>query len=116
MTNCNMCGESCVIGWDDDGLIDCEVEGNYHSTPGNGDGALDDMTAYKFSMCEFCLDWLFCQFKIAPTVRDYVYNQPETWKPAAERVANDDWRRMKDKFFAEYNRRNLLRGQKINNE
>ena len=36
---------------------------------------------------------------------------PETFRPAAQRALEDDWRTSKDKFFAEWNKRNLARGQ-----
>lgn len=148
MTTCNMCGEPCelriykeykvdektnqiICEFDgevvDDaaGLIDCKVSGGYHSTAGNGYGALDDSTSYRFSLCEFCLDWLFDQFKIHPATSNYVADlfkihsatsdyvaggiSDEPWKPAAKRVKEDDWRRMKEGFFKEYHRRAALR-------
>ena len=60
---CNWCDESCSIGPEDNehnpntphGMIDACVRGHYNSTPGNGYGALDDITSYRFSLCEFCL-------------------------------------------------------------
>jgi hypothetical protein len=79
---CNLCALSCDLptGPADDpkpdphGLIEKEVLGHYASTPGNGHGALDDTTAYKFSLCEWCLDWLFTQFKIPPLVREWCFD------------------------------------------
>ncbi len=55
---CNMCGELCSLGpqRNKGGLVNQTVDGNYDSTPGNGQGALDDCTSYRFSLCEFCLD------------------------------------------------------------
>jgi len=97
--------------WPDySGLINQIVSGGYNSTPGNGDGALDDTTNYKFSLCEFCLDFLFKNFKILPGVSHYCgSSEPEEFRSAEERVANDDWRQQKDKFRLEYERRNSLR-------
>jgi hypothetical protein len=71
---CNLCGESCLLplpggdahGTSNHGLIRALVTGGYFSHPGRFSGALEDMTAYQFSICEFCLDWLFCQAKIPP--------------------------------------------------
>jgi len=119
MTICNMCGESCDLKnfkddsvMDEGGLIDCKVSGGYSSTAGNGYGALDDSTSYRFSLCEFCVDWLFQQFKTPPQTSDYMLggiNDEEPFRPAAERVKEDDWRKMKEGFFKEYNRRAELR-------
>ena len=93
------------------GLIDAVVSGGYESTPGSGQGALDDCSSYKFSLCEFCLDHLFAQFKIPPTVVEYGSGGGEyPFTPAAERVAKDDWRPMKEAFFAEARRRAEKRG------
>src|SRR5258708_22599734 len=112
---CNWCGESCTLGplYDDvvahGGLIDAVVQGGYDSTPGNGNGALDDMTAYSFSLCEFCLDYLFQQFRIPPTVRCLIDNKEETYRPAPKRVKEDEWRTQKEIFLREEGRRNLTR-------
>jgi hypothetical protein len=137
---CNLCGESCFLGslWEGQfsfgGLLNAQVIGGYESTPGNGAGALDDMSRYGFSMCEFCLDWLFQQFKIPVAVddpmNDYLMQEGETldeamtkrgvvqimerpqpppWKPAAQRVDEDEWRQSKEEFHQENNRRSLLR-------
>lgn len=123
---CNLCGLSCdlpheeVENWPkySHGLLEQSVTGSYDSTPGNGNGALDDVTRYTFSLCEFCLDWLFCQFKILPKVEDYQgpkgYVEIEKFRPAKERVENDDWRRFKDEFFAEFEKRNRARNERLN--
>lgn len=73
---CNSCGFSCWLGEDGNGggncgLLDAAPMGGYESTPGNGHGTLDDMTEYRFSLCEFCLDALFCDFVISPIVTDW---------------------------------------------
>lgn len=115
---CNLCGLSCMLydrgtPFELGGLIRKTVDGGYESTPGNGSGALDDMTGYTFSLCEFCLDWLFAQFVIPVALEDV--DNPEyreTWRPAAERVATDDWRRMKTEFRVEAERRALARSAK----
>lgn len=113
--NCNWCGETCLLidsgrmhivtNTDRHGLIDAVVSGGYQSTPGNGQGALDDCSSYKFSLCEFCLDHLFTQFKIPPQTGNYVGGNEPPFVPAPERVANDDWRGMKEEFFVEAKRR-----------
>lgn len=114
--NCNWCGETCLLmdsghhhvvtNSDRHGLIDAIVSGGYASTPGNGQGALDDCDTYQFSLCEFCLDHLFTQFKVPPQTGSYVGGGDESpFRPAAERVLNDDWRHDKDSFFAEAQRR-----------
>lgn len=118
---CNMCGESCLLSdskeshLDYSGLIKQVVSGGYHSTPGNGSGALDDTTNYNFSLCEFCLDWLFKNFKIPPELSHYVggTDEQETFRSAEERVTNDEWRSQKEKFRSEYERRNSLRKVKL---
>lgn len=111
-----MCGEACALTTHpnnenkhvEGGLLDVKVIGGYFSTPGNGYGALDDITSYGFSLCEFCCDWLFQQFRISPHV-DELHDGVEKFIPAAERVKNDDWRKGKEEFFKEYNRRAELR-------
>ncbi len=85
---------------------------------------------HRFSLCEFCLDWLFGRFVVPVAVddpmNDYVLRPGETtdegmarmgcvrlaprreeppWRPAAERVKDDDWRKGKAEFFAEALRR-----------
>jgi len=112
---CNRCGLGCAIGCGDlrslCGLVNAVADGGYESTPGNGHGALDDTTRYTFSLCEFCLDWLFSTFVIPVDVSDYMCpgEKMEPWAPAAERVERDSWRRMKKEFRAEYQRRVMAR-------
>ncbi len=117
---CNLCGLSCMLGYGHHqelgGLIEKTVVGGYESTPGNGDGALDDTIAYTFSICEFCLDWLFERFTIPVVIGSDNPNDvdfKETWIPAAGRVAADDWRKMKQKFFDERARRKQARHVKL---
>lgn len=115
---CNLCGLSCGLGkpghpaYDQGGLINARVSGGYSSTAGNGKGALDDCTSYTFSMCEFCLDWLFEQFQVPVSqhsMMDAIDEPPEVWRPARERVAQDDWRRFKTEFCDEAERRAVAR-------
>lgn len=112
---CNMCGYSCMLGCADHpthglgGLINQRVSGGYESTPGNGSGALDDCTAYTFSLCEFCLDWLFSRFMIPTTIVNNLDSEHETFRSAAERVASDEWRKMKHEFTVEHDRRAAAR-------
>lgn len=66
---CNNCGQSCMrqitTGIQDAyGLIEVEVSGGYMSTH------LEDMTAYRFSVCEKCLQGYFDNFVIAPEKRE----------------------------------------------
>lgn len=111
---CNFCGLTCKLNEEDSGsgLIDAAVSGGYDSTPGNGEGALDDCTRYHFSLCEFCLDWLFTQFALAPVVSSYVNSDFEDFRPAAKRVAEDEWRKGKEEFFKEFEKRNAARAKK----
>lgn len=107
---CNMCGLTCMLGdpanRDKGGLIKADVTGGYSSTPGNGEGALDDGNRYTFSLCEFCLDHIFSNFKIPVDAGSYMHSEDDrVFCPAAERVAEDSWRKGKEKFFAEFNRR-----------
>lgn len=118
---CNLCGYFCdnlhakQFSFADMkmGLIDAEVLGGYNSTPGNGDGALDDMTKYKFSLCEFCLDWLFSVFTISPMVLEDGNVLP--FVPAAKRVASDEWRKENKEFAEEANRRHASRMKNLGN-
>lgn len=119
---CNMCGKSCAMDLmndgsykENEGLLLAKVTGGYPSTPGNGDGALDDMDQYEFSLCEFCLDFLFSNFAIPPRVceiglkppphvctgskDDIIERNEEPFVPAEQRVMKDDWRRFKKEFF-----------------
>lgn len=115
---CNMCGLSCAsphfdVGQTDPmGLVGCTVQGGYDSTPGNGCGALDDMSSYTFSLCEFCLDRLFVRFKHPPVVTCHHDDLVEAWQPAEQRVREDDWRKDKDAFFKEQARRDAAREDK----
>lgn len=106
---CNLCGQSCSIepeqmGGGLCGLINAKVSGGYHSTPGNGSGALDDGVEYKFSLCEFCLDWLFSSFVIPVEVNDG-YDPPQVWNPAMNRMlefklsSEDQYKEYKQKFY-----------------
>jgi hypothetical protein len=112
---CNYCGLPCTLSDPDApshgsyGLIGASVTGSYASTPGNGSGALDDMTRYTFSLCEFCLDYLFTQFAIPVSITCLIDNEIVPWRSAATRVSEDDWRAMKDKFFKERDRRDHAR-------
>jgi hypothetical protein len=69
--------------------------------------------SYSFSLCEFCLDWLFTQFKVPvsqwnmTTGRD----EQEEREPAHVRVAKDDWRKMKKEFCVEAECRAILRSK-----
>lgn len=113
---CNMCGLTCRFvksNYDNylHGLIDCSVEGGYDSVPGNGWGALGDSFTHTFSLCEFCLNHLFSQFKIPVHVLERCANEEWDWIPAQEKVTNDDWRRMKSEFFEEFEKRNIARNK-----
>lgn len=81
------------------------VVGGYDSTPGNGEGALDDMDRYSFVLCEFCLDHLFQMFRVPPKVEPEWGGGPIQFRPAHVRVKEDAWRKQKDRFFAEEKRR-----------
>jgi hypothetical protein len=104
---CNLCGHPCSLGPERNmgGLVNQTVDGNYDSTPGNGQGALDDCTTYRFSLCEFCLDWLFQQFVVPVTVFSYQGDGEEPFRPAAVRVRDEEWREQKDRFYEEAKRR-----------
>ena len=118
---CNLCGLPCTTGFPGGyydyaaGLIDASASGGFESTPGNGSGTLDDGTSYHFSLCEFCLDWLFSQFKIPVRMTDYLHGGEkieEPFMPALERVRRDDWRGMKKVFLYEFEKRNKAREMK----
>lgn len=118
---CNLCGLSCTVGKGSGGedrhggLVKARVSGGYESTPGNGDGALDDCTSYGFDLCEWCCDWLFGQFKLPVRLGRYMGGDADgepPFRPAAQRVAEEDWRSQKDRFAAEYERRSAARGKR----
>lgn len=112
---CNRCGLSCALGPHGfaGGLTRHTVTGGFDSTPGNGFGALDDLDGYTFSLCEFCCDWLFQTFVVPVEVGEMSIegnrlvstDGERRWRPAAQRVEEDEWRRMKDEFRAEHDRR-----------
>jgi len=135
---CNLCGLTLCLGSAGyrapHGLVNAKVVGGYSSTPGNGEGALDDLDGYKFSLCEFCLDWLFGKFavpvetyapmneflmEVGETVEEALKkrgmvklspsDEPGPWRPAAQRVQEEEWRKDKEQFFAEKARRDKAR-------
>jgi len=109
---CNLCGEPCGCNHKHAsalGLVNHTEMGSYCSTPGNGCGALDDGATYTFSLCEFCLDWLFSRFKIPPEV-DRGDPESNVFRPAEQRVNEDDWRQLgRERFFSEFHKRNKAR-------
>lgn len=114
---CNMCGLTCAMTLDaagefqeNEGLIEAKVSGGYPSTPGNGDGALDDCVEYTFSLCEFCLDFIFSNFINPPKVNDSVKCKITlAFVPADIRVAKDNWRAFKQEFYQRKSERDLAR-------
>ena len=117
---CNLCGLTRVLfpkngERPSSGLcgLHTHVSGGYFSTPGNGYGALDDTTTYHFSLCEFCLDWLFEQFQIPVDISCYMGgpDEAEVWRPASQRVLEDEWRKDKKCFYNERDRRAIARGR-----
>jgi hypothetical protein len=73
---CNKCGKTCdnVVrqGFAKKnphkefyGLIEQEVHGGYNSA------TIGDMTSWRFSLCEYCLDDLVKSFKIPHEIRDH---------------------------------------------
>ncbi|HMG12935.1 MAG TPA: hypothetical protein VK571_07160 [Gemmatimonadaceae bacterium] len=122
---CNLCGLTCQIGRVDvgtmapHGLVLATVIGGYESTPGNGYGALDDLSGYRFSLCEWCCDWLFSQFRIPVKIFEYALgpgqseeDHGEVFRPAEVRVREDEWRSLKAEFFTEKTRRDAARMSK----
>lgn len=95
---CNLCGLPRWVGYTETdgelGGVAMRAEGGYYSTPGNGSGALDDMTVYCFALCEFCLDFMFSQFVIPVDVEcrlDESGHKTE-WRPAMNRVLDRTFR------------------------
>lgn len=108
---CNWCGCSCMTKGGRNHIGEkFEVVGGYDSTPGNGEGALDDCSVYHFALCEFCLDHLFTLFRLPPEVN--FSGEAEPFRPAAQRVRVDEWRKGKDEFFVEQARRAAEREKK----
>lgn len=114
---CNWCGLTILLGdamaSSPHGMYRHTVSGGYASTPGNGDGALDDGDTYTFSLCELCIDHMFSQFQIPPTMGSYMGGVRPFFEPAADRVKHDEWRTTKDKFFAEKARRDAARAKPL---
>lgn len=115
---CNWCGLTTLLngggGPSPHGMYRHTVSGGYASTPGNGPGgALDDGDTYTFSLCELCLDHLFSQCQIPPTMGSYMGGGKPFFRPAADRVKNDEWRTTKDEFFAEKARRDAARAKPL---
>jgi hypothetical protein len=120
--DCNVCGLTCWLGTDGNpsnanyGLINASVMGGYESTPGNGEGALDDMTKYTFNVCEFCCDWLFTHMKIAPHVAYQMGDateEEEAWRSAEERIKTEpQWRKNSELFFIEKTKRDRARSSR----
>lgn len=97
---CNWCGMSMCL-WSDEevenigvspypmGLVNQTLYGHSLSHPGIGRGTLDDDSSYTFSLCEFCLDHMFQQFKVPPMTSRYVHGMMDIGFVAAEqRVQN----------------------------
>jgi hypothetical protein len=105
---CNMCAQESEGLECNSILNNFKVSGGYDSTPANGYGALDDMTDYEFSLCEYCLDYLFKQFLIAPKVYFIPSIAEEKFIPAEVRVEMSN-HNYKEDFFTEYNRRASFR-------
>lgn len=111
---CNMCGLTTKLkhqGTLDHnqfyGLVNATVQGGYESTPGNGEGALDDTSTYTFSLCEFCLDHIFKNAVIPPIVDNG--QEKEDFRPAAQRVEEDHWRNYPEPFLTESAKRDEAR-------
>lgn len=115
---CNMCGQTCCLVKfnnenENGGLINCEVTGGYSSTAGNGYGAFDDYTKIKFSLCEFCLDFIFSICEKKPMELNFVYGNPtleEEYVPSIQRVFDQqEWRKDSSGIFAKrFNSRNKV--------
>lgn len=109
-TCCNWCGCSVLSSQGHNHIGDeFIVVGGYDSTPGNGEGALDDMDRYSFILCEFCLDHLFQMFRVPPKVEPELGGGPIQFRPAHVRVKEDAWRHQKVRFLVEEKRRSDLR-------
>lgn len=98
---CNMCGKECEDDFNDILGLHILVTGGYNSTPGVGNGALDDCTEYKCTICEFCLDHIFQSFQIPVSVKDYIHSEYIDFVPALERVLNSNGSN-KAKFISDY--------------
>jgi hypothetical protein len=83
---CNNCGGSLLVDKEHgeqyiDGLIDAKVSGGYFSNH------LSDCRSYNFSLCEKCLRKMFDEFKIPPTVKDYLHGNDVSY------AEDQDWYR-----------------------
>lgn len=65
------------INTGDYGVVDVTYVGGYYSKH------LDDLSEYKFSLCEKCLSELFASFKI-PVIKDEEYFQKIFYKNGIE--------------------------------
>ena len=108
---CNMCGETTNAdltgesGGSEDGLIDAKVHGGYYSP------ALRDMSMYKFSFCEYCLDHIFQQCINPPKAWEYCFID---YQPIEEQLKDEKYKRGElypyhEKVLEEKKRRDKLR-------
>ncbi len=119
---CNLCGHLCALGEAKQnepdrmlgGLLGAQVNGGHYSTAGNGYGALEDGCSYRFSLCEFCLDWLFNQFKVPVKVHDYIDGDPAKWEAADERVKRYAGKPLAEVYRVEADKRAKSRGKPLN--
>lgn len=77
------------------GLVDAEVSGGYHSH------FLNDMSNYRFSLCEKCLRELFTSFKVPPKVWLYPPSDTDTYADDLEAFNRRLWRQS-DAFEARF--------------
>lgn len=75
---CNLCSLPCAFDTEIEPSargaygLGAVAQGHYQSSPGAGAGALDDGVAYSFNLCEWCLDWLFSNFRRPPSMHNYL--------------------------------------------
>jgi predicted HAD superfamily Cof-like phosphohydrolase len=114
---CNLCGQTRTLGqlYSEGAPTDLyglrtRVDGGYLSL------ALQDCTAYKFALCEFCLDWLFTQCKHPPLVCSVngltgadEGLPPEPFVPAAHRLRTASYEE-RERYLREAARRDDERG------
>lgn len=111
---CNKCGGTCMVREEKSlpedhphrrifyGLLEKELWGGYESTH------LDDLTAYRFSLCEGCLRKMFDSFKIPVEVKpDYVPDFiSEAKQPKALAKHNKEIEKMNREYLRKQKKKN----------
>ena len=103
-----MCGESIApidTDYDCYGLVEATLDGGYDSP------ALRDMSTYKLTLCEYCLDHIFQQCVNPPKAFEFSFRK---YEPIEEQMKDEKYKRGElyehhEKILEEKRRRDALR-------